>query len=78
MEGRITMASVRSNTDLVSFSEGEVSCASLRLNVAFEPPPAPNAKRQRLWKLINNKVFQNEFPGCGSAALWQSGACTIQ
>ncbi len=59
------MASVRSSTYLVSFSvEKQAAPVSLRLNVAApsraSPPPVPKAKRQRLWRLTNDKVFQND------------------
>ncbi len=50
MEGRITMASVRSNTDLVSFSvETQATPVSLQLNVAapLRASPAPHPESQK-------------------------------
>ncbi len=36
MEGHITMASVRSNADLVSFSVEKQAAAACEFNIAFE------------------------------------------
>ncbi len=60
MKARITMASVRSNTDLVSFSVEKQAATGERRLRELAPPPTQKAKRQHLWKLTNDMVFQND------------------